>query len=105
MLIQTAPRVFVSWPMAVVTALLLVFNVVVAAFYYTDRPSLLQTGTPETIASLLALFEDSGLVKERPKVGVRPRNWLFGYGKFTGVTDGMPKLGIEPEPLPVALDE
>ena len=53
------------------------------------------TGFPETIVSILELFDGSGLVEEQPREKPWPENWIFAYGKFIGKNDGKPKLGIE----------
>ena len=63
MMIPTT-RVFVSQPIAITTAILLLLNIVTALMYYIHRPKLMPTGVLENIASTLELFDGSGLVKE-----------------------------------------
>lgn len=102
MLVQ-CDRVFMSQPMFIVTVTLLMLNIAVGLAYYIYRPKPMPGGVPETIASVLALFDGSGLVKEKAMHRSWPVDWAFGYGKFIGVGDGRPKLGIERRPFVVPL--
>ncbi|MCJ1452329.1 hypothetical protein MMC28_002671 [Mycoblastus sanguinarius] len=96
-------RVFMSRPMFILVVILLLWNIVVAAAYYLYRPRPMPTGVADTIASVLALFDGSGLVKEQSVDRPWPEDWTFGYGNFIGENDGKPRLGIERRPFVVPL--
>lgn len=95
-------RVFMSQLMFIVALTLLSLNVVVAITYYAKRPKPILQRMPDTVASVLALFDGSGLVAKKEQEEW-PEDWRFGYGKFVG-TDGKPHLGIERKPFVIPLD-
>ncbi len=91
-------RVFMSQSMYVIATSLLSVNVLVAITYYIKRPKRMLPRMPITIASVLQLFEGSGLVTEAQTSGRDCEEWRIGYGKFVG-TDGKPHVGIERRPF------
>ncbi|KAL8851198.1 MAG: hypothetical protein Q9221_003829 [Calogaya cf. arnoldii] len=101
--LSSSERVFVSSPMFVITTALLVLNIVVAIAYWARRPKKLLSEMPYTIASILTMFQASGLIAEVEDKGQWRHTWRFGYGKFVG-TDGKPHAGIERRPFVVPLD-
>lgn len=94
----TQSRIFLSRPAYIITVTLLGFNILVAIGYYAKRPKRMLRRMPTTIASVLELFDGSGLVKEARDAGGLKEEWKLGYGRFVG-TDGKPKLGIERRPF------
>ena len=97
-------RIFMSSPLFIATVTLLILNIAVGVAYYIYRPQPLPRSVlAETIAGVLKLFDGSGLVKEQVKDIPWPKDWRFGYGKFIGVDDGKPRMGIERRPFVVPL--
>ena len=94
----TSERIFISRTAFVITITLLVFNVIVAILYYARRPKRVLRQMPTTVASLLELFDGSGLVDEMNEHDDVPRDWKLAYGHFRG-TDGELKVGIERRPF------
>lgn len=93
-------RVFISRSMFIIAITLLCLNVAVAVAYYAKRPKRMLLEMPDTIASVLKLFDGSGLVAEKSSVKGWQKDWKFGYGRFVGI-DGKPRLGIERRPFVV----
>ena len=94
-------RITISRPALDVTIALLALNVIVALLYYVRRPRRMLKQMPTTIASILELFDGSGLLGElRQGEGKPSKEWRIGYGRFVG-TDGRPKIGIERRPFVV----
>lgn len=99
-------RVFTSPPAFVIAVTLLSLNIVVALLYYWKRPSKMLRRMPTTIASVLELFDGSGLILEASKTSGGPsddtprlpEDMKLGYGRFVG-TDGKPHTGIERRPF------
>lgn len=89
-----------SQPAFIITMVLLAFNLLMAILYYANRPKKMLRQMPNTIASILALFDGSGLLEESREIGGLKEEWNIGYGRFIG-TDGRPKLGIERRPFVV----
>ena len=98
--LTTQPRIFMSRPAFVVTISLLIVNVVVAIVYYAKRPKKMLKRMPTTIASVIELFDGSGLIKEARENGGLKEEWKLGYGRFVG-TDGKPRIGIDRRPFVV----
>lgn len=96
--IVSCTRVFMSQSMYIIATTLLSVNVLVAIAYYIRRPRKILPRMPITIASVLELFEGSGLVTEAQASGRECEEWKIGYGKFVG-TDGKPHVGIERRPF------
>lgn len=97
-------RVFMSPSMFVVTVILLLLNIAVAATYYIRRPRPVPKALlAETIAGVLELFIGSGLVEKQVRDEPWPEDWRFGYGGFLGVGDGRPRIGVERRPFVVPL--
>lgn len=94
----TQSRIFLSRPAYIITMTLLGFNILVAIAYYAKRPKRMLRRMPTTIASILELFDGSGLVKEASDAGGLKDEWKVGYGPFVG-TDGRPRVGIERRPF------
>ena len=93
-------RVFMSRPMFIIAISLISLNFVVAVAYYAKRPKRMLTEMPNTIASIIGLFEGSGLIAEKKSERGWHKDWKFGYGKYVG-TDKKPHLGIERRPFVV----
>ncbi len=92
-------RVFMSWPMFVVSIVLIALNLIMAVLYYAKRPPKMLEEMPTTIASILKLVEGSGLAVETADAKTRAE-WQIGYGRYVG-TDGKPHIGIERKPFVV----
>jgi len=84
----------------IITINLLVSNVFFILAYYIKRPKKLLRQMPTTIASVLELFDGSGLVAEARSRGGVSEECKIGYGRFVG-TDGKPRVGIERRPFVV----
>ena len=79
-------RVFMSPSMFLLTVILLLLNVAVAAAYYARQPRPVPKAVlAETMAGALALFGGSGLVGEQVRDEPWPEEWRFRYGGFLGV--------------------
>lgn len=100
----TSSRIFISGPAFLIIVMLLGLNIVVALAYYIKRPERFLKRMPTTIASVLELFDGSGLVGEARARGGMSEEWKLGYGRFVG-TDGKPRIGIERRPFVVGLDQ
>lgn len=88
-----------SRPMFIASIVLLVLNVLAVVLYYAKRPQRMLETMPDTIGSVLEMFEGSGLVEENAKSRCR-EEWLVGYGRYRG-TDGKLHVGIERRPFVV----
>ena len=105
-------RIFMSRPAFIVAITLLSLNILVALLYYWQRPRKMLKGMPTSIASILELFDGSGLVLEsfagpngrRGKPSRLPEEIKLGYGRFVG-TDGKPHMGIERRPFVIPWGE
>ena len=93
-----------SRPAYIIIVTLLGLNILVALAYYIKRPKRMLKRMPTTIASVLDLFDGSGLVGEARVRGDVPEEWKLGYGRFVG-TDGKPRVGIERRPFVVGCDQ
>ena len=93
-------RVFMSHSMLIIAMALISLNVLVAVAYYIKRPKRMLAQMPNTIASMVELFEGSGLIAEKNSEHGWRGDWRFGYGRFVG-TDRKPHLGIERRPFVV----
>lgn len=93
-------RVFMSRPMLIIAVTLISLNVIVAVAYYSKRPRRMLDQMPNTIASVVQLFEGSGLIAEKSSDNGWREDWKFGYGRFVGL-DKRPHLGIERRPFVV----
>lgn len=102
--LTTSSRIFMSRPAYIITVALLGLNILVALAYYIKRPKRMLKRMPTTIASVLELFDGSGLVGEARARGGVPEEWKLGYGRFVG-TDGKPRVGIERRPFVVEWDQ
>ena len=100
----TSSRIFISHPAFLTIVMLLGLNIVVALAYYIKRPKRFLKRMPTTIASVLELFDGSGLVGEARARGGMSEEWKLGYGRFVG-TDGKPRIGIERRPFVVGWDQ
>ncbi|KAL8744955.1 MAG: hypothetical protein Q9190_002862 [Brigantiaea leucoxantha] len=94
-------RVFMSQSMFILTVLLLILNIAVAAAYCIYRPSPIPSGVPDTIGSTLALFERSGLPKEQMLIDPWPQSWRFSYGYLLDDEGKKQGLGIDRLPFVV----
>jgi len=94
-------RIFLSRPAYIIIMTLLGLNILVATVYYAKRPKRMLRRMPTTIASVLELFDGSGLVKEANNGGGLKEDWKLGYGRFMG-TDGKPRIGIERRPFVIS---
>ena len=93
-------RVFMSRPMFIIAVSLICLNIGVAVAYYGKQPKRILTQMPNTIASVIRLFEGSRLVAEKNSESGWHKDWKFGYGKFVG-TDKKQHVGIERKPFVV----
>ena len=101
--VVSCTRVFMSQSMYIIATTLLSLNVVVAVAYYARRPKRMLPCMPITIASVLELFQGSGLVSEVALAkGGDWEDWKIGYGRFVGI-DGRPHIGIERRPFVIPL--
>lgn len=73
---------------------------IVAIAYYTKRPRRMLDQMPNTIASVVQLFEGGGLIIEKSSDKQWREDWNFGYGRFVSL-DRKPHLGIERRPFVV----
>ncbi len=99
-MLARSPRIILSRPALIITVALLTLNIIVVVAYYIRRPKKMLRQMPITIASVLELFDGSGLVTEARNRGGVSEEWKIGYGRFVG-TNGKPKVGIERRPFVV----
>lgn len=99
-ILKTQNRIFLAQPAYIITMTLLGLNLLVAFAYYAKRPKRMLQSLPTTIASVLELFDGSGLVGEISEGNGMKEEWKVGYGRFVG-TDGKPRVGIERRPFVV----
>lgn len=93
-------RVFLAKAPYIITVTLLCMNILVAIAYYVKRPKRMLKEMPTTIASVLRLFEGSGLIADSLSNYPPRQEWRVRYGRFVG-TDGKPHLGVERRPFVV----
>lgn len=91
-------RLYMSRTMFWIAISLLASNMIVAVLYYVRRPGLFLKQMPSTIASILATFDQSGIINEDTDTDQWRQQYRFGYGKFIG-NDGKPHVGIERKPF------
>ncbi|KAK6523212.1 hypothetical protein TWF694_006104 [Orbilia ellipsospora] len=107
--IERVPRVFMSKPMFLLSAAILLIYLISAISIYSFHERVNLPRQPTSIVSLMAYFYASDMVlddvrgtehmtsKERSKFMER-RGYLYGYGRFIG-RDGRERSGVEREPL------
>jgi len=96
-------RIVVSFPMIILSSIILGLYIIVALAVYARRPGKFLPRMPLTMASDIALFAASKAVREleaaeTSKHGRENEARRFGYGSFIGV-DGRPHIGVERVPF------
>jgi hypothetical protein len=99
-------RIVVSYPMMILSSIILGLYIVVAIAVYARRPGKFLPRLPLNMASDIALFAASKAVTEmdedKKSTQESGADWKrFGYGSFIG-TDGRPHVGVERAPFVVS---
>ena len=94
------PRVFMDRTMFIIATTILTLNLLVAMFYYIQRPKKFLPRMPTSLASVIAYVAASHAVRE---LDLQKPDEKYKFGKFIGV-DGKPHVGIEKEVLTVPLE-
>ncbi|KAF4624946.1 hypothetical protein G7Y89_g13225 [Cudoniella acicularis] len=106
-IIYTETRIFVSPPMFQLVMVLLVWQFVVAVFFYALRPKPFLTRLPTSIGVIVSYVSASRIVQELQYSSGSGdgefKEQRFGFGRYIG-TDGKTHVGIEKQRFVVPLE-
>ncbi|KAF2170915.1 hypothetical protein M409DRAFT_63940 [Zasmidium cellare ATCC 36951] len=94
-------RIVFSTPAFIVVEAILLCYIITTIFFYARRPWKVLPRLPSTVASNIAFFAGSHVLREIGEGG-RGREWTWAYGTFAG-SDGRTHTGIEREPFVAVL--
>ncbi|CAG8977507.1 hypothetical protein HYALB_00009341 [Hymenoscyphus albidus] len=102
-------RIFVSFVNARISVVIIFLHVLVAVWYYANRPKRFLPRMPTSIASVMAYVaasraaEDFSRTRNHDGKGLKLSEERYGYGRFLG-RDGKTYIGIEKQRFVVPLE-